>query len=227
MNKDKQLRVLSAATQVFAAKGYHKATISEIVTASRLSTGLVYSYFLNKDDIMLSIILGFLKKLNNMNRLVVEKTSDPMEALLGMVDNFISLCDEKEELPLMKVLNETLPQVAAINNKKLLAKRAEIYSENAVLLRTLDGIIISGQKAGLFETAFNPSVMRTVLGGSIRVVLDGLYYSQYKNMNIGYDTKDARKALIGLVEKYVRKQPARKKEAQESKFFCLKIELEF
>jgi len=216
MNEEKQLRVLSAATQVFAAKGYHQATISEIVAASGFSTGLVYSYFLNKDDIILSIVLGFLRKLNGLNQSIIEKASDPMEALLGVLDNFLSLCDEKEELPLMKVLNESLPQVAAIDNKKLQAKRAEIYAENAALLRTIDDIIIGGQKAGLFETAFNPSVMRTVLGGSIRVVLDGLYYSQYKNMNIGYDIRDARKALVGLIEKYVRKQPVCKLEAHDN-----------
>ncbi len=73
------------------------------------------------------------------------------------------------------------------------------------MLRALDEIIIRGQRIGLFDTDFSPSAIRTIFGGSIRVVLDGLYYSQYKNMNIGYDTEEARKALVGLIEKYIQK----------------------
>jgi AcrR family transcriptional regulator len=205
MNEKKKQKVLTAATQVFANKGYHKATISEIVNASGFSTGLVYSYFLNKEDIMLSIVLEFLKKLNSLNQTLVRKTLGPVEALMGVLDNFIDLCDEGKGLPLMKVLNESLPQVAAVDNKKLLKKRTEIYTENATLLRALDEIIIRGQRLGLFDTDFSPSAIRTIFGGSIRVVLDGLYYSQYKNMNIGYDTEEARKALVGLIEKYIQK----------------------
>lgn len=51
-------RILSAAIEVFAAKGYHGAVVDDIVTASGTSKGAFYHYFPSKQGIFLTLMEG-------------------------------------------------------------------------------------------------------------------------------------------------------------------------
>ena len=46
-----QARLLEAAVEVFAAKGYHAARVDDIVKAAATSHGTFYLYFANKEDL--------------------------------------------------------------------------------------------------------------------------------------------------------------------------------
>ena len=50
-----QRRILDAATQVFAAKGFTTATIAEVVTSSGASIGSIYHHFGGKSELFLAI----------------------------------------------------------------------------------------------------------------------------------------------------------------------------
>lgn len=52
-------RILAAAVEVFAGKGYHEARVDEIVDVSRTSKGAVYSYFPSKERIFLALVDEF------------------------------------------------------------------------------------------------------------------------------------------------------------------------
>ncbi len=47
-------RIVLAAADVFSELGYHRATIQDVVRASGLSVGAIYSYFSGKDDLFLA-----------------------------------------------------------------------------------------------------------------------------------------------------------------------------
>src|SRR6188472_2373908 len=47
-------RIIRAAIEVFAEKGYHRATIADVVRRTGLSVGAIYTYFANKDALFLS-----------------------------------------------------------------------------------------------------------------------------------------------------------------------------
>jgi len=49
-------RILQAALQVFAEKGYHRAAVDDIVRASGTSKGAVYHHFPNKEALFLALI---------------------------------------------------------------------------------------------------------------------------------------------------------------------------
>lgn len=46
-------RIVRAATSVFAEKGYHGATIADVVARSGLSVGAIYTHFRGKDELFL------------------------------------------------------------------------------------------------------------------------------------------------------------------------------
>jgi AcrR family transcriptional regulator len=46
-------RIIKAAVTVFSEKGYHRATISDVVQRSGLSVGAIYTHFRNKEELFL------------------------------------------------------------------------------------------------------------------------------------------------------------------------------
>ena len=68
MEDSKKKRILDAATKVIAENGYQYATISAIAKEAGMSTGLIYSYFENKLDLLFSIVMLFLQNINRLNR---------------------------------------------------------------------------------------------------------------------------------------------------------------
>jgi AcrR family transcriptional regulator len=56
-------RILDAALEVFARKGYHRAIVDDIVRASRTSKGAVYHHFPNKEAVFLALVDEFSARL--------------------------------------------------------------------------------------------------------------------------------------------------------------------
>jgi AcrR family transcriptional regulator len=46
-------RIIQAAVTVFSEKGYHRATIADVVQRSGLSVGAIYTHFKNKEELFL------------------------------------------------------------------------------------------------------------------------------------------------------------------------------
>lgn len=53
-------QILDAAVQVFAEKGFHRATIRDVAQAAGIADGTIYNYFANKNG----LLLGILDRLN-------------------------------------------------------------------------------------------------------------------------------------------------------------------
>lgn len=58
-NDDTRAQILAAATAVFAAKGFNKASMNDVVRASGLSKGGVYWHFSGKDALLEALFTGF------------------------------------------------------------------------------------------------------------------------------------------------------------------------
>ncbi len=56
----RQSQILDAATQVFAEKGFHRATIRDVARTAGIADGTIYNYFENKT----ALLLGILNQLN-------------------------------------------------------------------------------------------------------------------------------------------------------------------
>src|SRR5258705_10518513 len=56
-------KILQAALEVFAQKGYHRALVDDIVRVSRTSKGAVYHHFPNKEALFLALVDEFAGRL--------------------------------------------------------------------------------------------------------------------------------------------------------------------
>lgn len=95
---DTQQKILDAAIDVFAQKGYHDTRVDEIVDASKTSKGAVYFYFPSKQDIFLAIVdkfanslAGRLDKAMNEQAHGVERVSLALSICLNTFEQYRSL----------------------------------------------------------------------------------------------------------------------------------------
>lgn len=196
--------ILESATRVFAEKGFQYATMAEIARGAGISTGLTYSYFKNKLDVLLSIIIDFLQQVNRLNSASLKSEKDPVQKIHAVFHNFEDLLlKETENLYLVKILNEGLPHLVMIREPDLQEKRQTIMEQNRRLIRTMDQIIADGQKKNIFDSSLSPGVMRQVLCGAIERVIYGLFFSAFSSEDIGYKKKEAVKAIERLIEKFI------------------------
>jgi TetR/AcrR family fatty acid metabolism transcriptional regulator len=95
---DTQQKILDAAIDVFAEKGFHDARVDEIVDVSKTSKGAVYFYFPSKQDIFLAIVdkfanllAGRLEKVIEQEASGVERVSTALRVCLQTFEQYRSL----------------------------------------------------------------------------------------------------------------------------------------
>ena len=162
-------RILDAAADVFADKGYHDARMDEIATASETSKGAVYHHFPSKNYIFFALIDKFTKLLEDRLRDTIEKE----EHGLQRVDVALRIC--------MQTFGQhrTLAKIALVQavglGEAFEEKRREINDRFAgIIQKYLDQAIADGSiseidtevAARAWMGALNEVVLRWVYTGT-------------------------------------------------------------
>ncbi|MEW5828324.1 MAG: TetR/AcrR family transcriptional regulator [Chloroflexota bacterium] len=89
-SQETRTRILEAAAQVFANKGYHDTKVDDIVLNSKTSKGAFYFYFPSKQDIFLALVDTFAEMLEKRlhDRMALETSG------LARVDAALRVCLE-------------------------------------------------------------------------------------------------------------------------------------
>ena len=156
----KRKRLLDAALGVFAQKGYHGATISEIAKRADVSDGIVYEYFTNKEDLLLSVANRKIQE--DVNRLDEMFTiREPRRKLRRFIKYHCGLyMADRNYLKLFLLLIQT--------NRRFLARvgRGPYEDYNRFIL----DIIHEGREQGIFRKDVSPGVFRNMILGGINHV---------------------------------------------------------
>jgi AcrR family transcriptional regulator len=78
-------KILEAARAVFAEQGYAQASMRHIARASGISVGGLYLHFRNKEDLYLTFMQDWMKKLNERTQEALEKIDDPIAAIRAFI----------------------------------------------------------------------------------------------------------------------------------------------
>jgi AcrR family transcriptional regulator len=99
-------QILDAAAQVFAEKGFHRATTREIASTAGISEGTIYNYFDNKESLLIGIMVR-LAQLESMNEELVEALQcDVREFFITMFSQRSNRIQQGQEM-----LQAILPEV--------------------------------------------------------------------------------------------------------------------
>ena len=157
--EDKRRRIIDAAVDVFAAKGFFGARVSEIAEAAGVADGTIYLYFKSKDDILISL---FEEKMHSIiERLMTmlqEHEGDPEAKIRRYIVEHLKLVADQPSL--MQVLTIELRQSARFI-KEYHPKAFRTY------LSLLQAIVEEGQSQGVFREDLDPLVFRRALFGAI------------------------------------------------------------
>lgn len=70
-------QILDAATQVFAERGFHRATIKDIARLAGIADGTIYTYFASKTEVLLGILHRLNESAEREQQLMPEHEQDP------------------------------------------------------------------------------------------------------------------------------------------------------
>lgn len=126
---EKHKKIMTAAAALFSKQGYKKTTIDEIVAKAKISKGLFYHYFKNKEELYISLYNSYVDILSNRIRDKVDTTeTDFFERLKQITRIRIDFITEHPNLwdflysayyeehpgiePVIKAKNKTLLQAS-------------------------------------------------------------------------------------------------------------------
>jgi TetR/AcrR family transcriptional regulator len=97
-SRSKRQQILEAAYTVFSQKGYHRATVDEIIALADTGKGTVYNYFNNKEQLFYTLI----RERSQPFETALQKTADndmpTMEKLEAMVRLFLKFYKDNASL---------------------------------------------------------------------------------------------------------------------------------
>jgi TetR/AcrR family fatty acid metabolism transcriptional regulator len=160
--KARKEQILKAAGKVFAKKGFHEATISEIAREAGLSDATIYEYFSTKEELLFSIPR--------------ETTRKGMERMKGYL-NFIRGAGNKIRAIIYHYLwfYQNEPDYASVVMLVLKQNRKFLETEEYQIIR--DGfrgiltVIDEGIASGEFRPDTDPYLVRQVILGTMEHIV--------------------------------------------------------
>jgi len=153
---EKYHRILDAAVKVFARKGFHQATISQIAREAGVADGTIYLYFKNKDDILVQFFNYKTKQVFAGFREEVNRAGTPVEKLRNLVHRHL---EEFQRDRNMAILYQSL----TYQNNEVVQKN--IREMSRMYLDIVAEIIELGQEKGdIRRDLYVGLVKRFILG---------------------------------------------------------------
>lgn len=144
-NGDTREKLILAATREFFNRGYDGASLRQICAAAGVTTGALYFFFKNKEDLFRNVIAPVTRPMH----IMLEGTDEdggidalslecdiPLSARNAtVVRRFLSLCYEQRPLVQIMVRNRENPVM-----ERVIAEATEAFSQNVRLYLTLRNI---------------------------------------------------------------------------------------
>jgi TetR/AcrR family fatty acid metabolism transcriptional regulator len=154
----KHERILRAATEVFANKGYFEARMTDVAKQAEVADGTLYLYFEGKEHLLMSIFDDVLGRFIDRLQQEISELDDPVAKLRVMVRLHL------ETLGRDPALAQVL-QIETRHSRRFMSvfTRGKL-GEYLNLLRT---IIEEGQESGAFRRDINPGLATNVVFGAV------------------------------------------------------------
>lgn len=137
--EERRGQVVRAAVKLFSAQGYYTTTIQQIAREAGISTGLVYQYFRDKDDVLLLALMLVLDSYEHEIPRQLEGVEHPVERLCQAIRTYCTIVDRWRDATLLTYRS----------TKSLRAERRSLIMEGETRTnRILEGCIRACVEAG-------------------------------------------------------------------------------
>ncbi|MBW1787113.1 MAG: TetR/AcrR family transcriptional regulator [Deltaproteobacteria bacterium] len=94
-------QISDSAMKLFAEKGYHNTSVRDIAKLSNISTGSIYDYVRNKEDILYLVSQRFFENLEKEMGKALKGLDDPLMKLKATIEAAVSIIDNFQEYVLI------------------------------------------------------------------------------------------------------------------------------
>ena len=160
IREEQKERILKAARTIFAYKGYSETKMTDIAAAAKVSYGLAYHYFKDKDELFTKIIEAALNSSVALMRETMARSGTPWERLYWLTSRMLHGARENPEafmVVMQAFANEAIPNEA----------RAIAWKSGAVSLEMITKLVVDGQATGEV-VAGDPDHLASVFGWCIQ-----------------------------------------------------------
>ncbi len=138
----RRTQIIDAAIVLFGKRGFHGTTVHAIAQRAGLSTGLVYQYFGDKEDVLFLALLTVLDSYKERIPPAIESASNPLERFRAAVHAYCSVIDANVEGTVLAYREtKSLPKA-----RRNIIKQREIETNALVAAHIRDCV-----GAGVFE----------------------------------------------------------------------------
>jgi TetR/AcrR family transcriptional regulator, fatty acid metabolism regulator protein len=156
--QEKRERIVDAAVEVFAAKGFKSARIADIARRAGVADGTIYLYFRNKEDILLSIFEEKMDLLLRDLRETIDRYEDPYDQMRAYARHHFSQLQRQPALA--QVFQVELRQ----SHRFLREYRPEKLWE---YLGVFARVVEDGQRAGKLRADVDPFLAQWAFFGAL------------------------------------------------------------
>ncbi len=159
IREEQKERILKAAQKLFARKGFTDTKMTDIAVAARVSYGLAYHYFVNKEETFTRLVESALKNSIELMQYAKRQPGTPWDRLHWLVSQILEGAQREPEsfmVILQAFTNEAIPEEA----------RAIARQQGEVSQAILKQLIQEGQAAGQV-VAGDPDQLVTALSWCI------------------------------------------------------------
>ncbi|MCW2765451.1 MAG: TetR family transcriptional regulator [Nocardioides sp.] len=147
-------RVLNAALEAFAEKGYHGTTTRQLAERSGLSVPGIYHHYASKQDILFDLMMVVIDELIERSRQAVASAdNNPRAQFDALVQSLLQFHMYRQRGAI--VSTSELRSLEPENRVKYVARRDEQQ-------RMLDRIIFAGVESGEFATPYPADASRAI-----------------------------------------------------------------
>jgi AcrR family transcriptional regulator len=156
----KRIRILEAATELFASRPFHKVLLSDVATAAGVGKGTLYLYFKSKEELYLGVRLyGYSLLLAKLRENLASSEASPKEQLTCIIRELIYYTHGRQFITeLLRGTVAGCPASPEWNEKRL------------ELRRLIETVIRRGVEQGVFEDP-HPELTALYLPGLVRSII--------------------------------------------------------
>jgi AcrR family transcriptional regulator len=121
-------QIVAAAVELFATQGFYRTTISDVARKAGVSSGLIYQYVSDKEDVLLLVLLSVIDSYKHDIPAALEGLVDPLERCWAAIDAYCRVVDQRREATVLAYRStKSLPR-----DRRELVKASELETNELI-----------------------------------------------------------------------------------------------
>ena len=188
---EKKTRIIEAASQVFAQKGYAGTVIAEIAASAGIGKGTVYEYFDSKEDLFFAVFEWYMEKSGSAAMVSISALGGPASArLMALSDSLMKTWSKEMKEAYSLVMEFWSASASSQMRQRFKDAFSQAYSDFRGIVSSL---IQDGIDRGEFQTGIDAEPIAAALVGTWDALLLQAWFDH------AFDPVDAAKHFMEIV----------------------------